>query len=434
MINRQLGSYTIVAPLGVGGMGEVYRAHDSKLRRDVAIKILPPHFTADPERRARFAREARVLATLNHANIAAIYGLEESDGMTALVLELVEGMTLADRIARGPLKVSQTAAIARQLADALGTAHEQGIIHRDLKPANIILQGLTDISTSDLRAKVLDFGLAKPVARLVEDGPTISAGDTAVGRILGTPAYMSPEQARGLAVDARTDIWSFGCVLYEMIVGRPAFRGATTSDTIAKILEHDPDWQALPTSTPASIRRLLTRCLEKDPKRRLHAIVDANFDLDEALAESKPGVVVTSTSSPRHIGRWASVAGIVALVLAAGAWKVWTNRTSDAPAPRVMPLTSFQGIEMSPTFSPDGKQVAFSWDGEKGDNENIYVLIVGSDNPLAVTSDPARDVAPAWRPGSSDIAFARVDADKASIFLVSATGGSERKLAEFTPF
>jgi eukaryotic-like serine/threonine-protein kinase len=433
MLNRQLGPYVIVAPLGVGGMGEVYRARDSKLGRDVAIKILPEHFTADPERRARFAREARVLATLNHPNIAAIYGLEESNGMSALVLELVEGMTLADRIARGPLRLSQTVTIARQLVDALEAAHEQGIVHRDLKPANIILQGAADVSTADIRAKVLDFGLAKPTARLLDDDPTISIGDTAVGRIVGTPAYMSPEQARGLAVDARTDVWAFGCVLYEMIVGRPAFRGATTSDTIAKILESDPDWQALPASTPASIRRLLTRCLEKDSKRRLHAIADANFDLDEALAESKPGVVVTSTSSQRHIGRWASVAGIVALVLAAGAWKVWTNRTSDVPAPRVMPLTSFQGIEMSPTFSPDGKQIAFSWDGEKGDNEDIYVLIVGTDNPLAVTGDPARDVSPAWRPEANEIAFARVESNRASIYLVSATGGSERKLAEFTP-
>jgi Tol biopolymer transport system component len=434
MLNRQLGSYTIVAPLGMGGMGEVYRAHDSKLGRDVAIKILPEHFTADPERRARFAREARVLATLNHPNIAAIYGLEESNGMSALVLELVDGTTLADRIARGPLRLSQAVTIAQQVVSALQTAHEQGIVHRDLKPANVMLQGITDISTTDIRAKVLDFGLAKPATKLLDDDPTISVGDTAVGHIVGTPAYMSPEQARGLAVDARTDVWAFGCVLYEMIVGRPAFRGATTSDTIAKVLERDPDWQALPASAPASIRRLLTRCLEKDPKRRLHAIADANFELDEALTESKPAVVASAAAPQRHLTRWLSAAGVIALVLAAGGWKLWTNQSGDLPAPRVMPLTSFQGIEMSPTFSPDGKQVAFSWDGEKGDNENIYVLIVGSDNPLAVTSDPARDVAPAWRPGSSDIAFARVDADKASIFLVSATGGSERKLAEFTPF
>jgi serine/threonine protein kinase len=434
MLNRQLGSYTIIAPLGVGGMGEVYRAHDSKLGRDVAIKILPEHFTSDPDRRARFAREARVLATLNHPNIAAIYGLEESNGMTALVLELVEGMTLADRIARGPLKVSQTVAIARQIADALETAHEQGIVHRDLKPANIILQGLTDISTADLRVKVLDFGLAKPVARLVEDDPTISVGDTAVGRIVGTPAYMSPEQARGLAVDARTDVWSFGCVLYEMIVGRPAFRGATMSDTIARILEHDPDWQALPASTPPSIRRLLTRCLEKDPKRRLHAIADATFELDEALGESKPAPGNTAAPPSWRIGRWAITAGIVAVIVAASAWRLWTNRSTDLPPPRVMPLTSYPGIEMSPTFSPDGKQVAFSWDGEKGDNEDIYVLIVGADNPLPLTSDPARDVSAAWKPDGSQIAFARMESGRAAIYLVSPLGGSERKLADFSAF
>jgi hypothetical protein len=434
MLNRQLGSYTIVAPLGVGGMGEVYRAHDSKLGRDVAIKILPEHFTSDPERRSRFAREARLLATLNHPNIAAIYGLEESNGVTAIVLELVDGMTLADRIARGPLRLSQAVTIARQIVDALEAAHNQGIVHRDLKPANIILQGTTDISTTDIRAKVLDFGLAKSSARLLDEDPTISIGDTAVGRIVGTPAYMSPEQARGLAVDARTDVWAFGCVLYEMIVGRPAFRRATTSDTIAKILEHDPDWQALPESTPASIRRLLTRCLEKDPKRRLHAIADANFELDEALVESKPGVIVKAAPPQRRIGRWAIAAGIVAVAVAASAWKLWTNRATDLPAPRVMPLTSYQGIEMSPTFSPDGKQVAFSWDGEKGDNEDIYVVMVGADNPLPITKDPARDVSAAWKPDGSQIAFARMESGRAAIYLVSPLGGSERKLTDFSAF
>ena len=227
MVDRQLGPYTIVAPLGAGGMGEVYRARDSKLGREVAIKVLPPHFMSDPERRARFAREARALATLNHPHIGAIYGLEEAEGVTALVLELVEGPTLADRLARGPLPVSAALAIARQIADALDAAHEKGIVHRDLKPANIVLQGGAGASgptSGDARAKVLDFGLAKTMAVGLEGDLTQRASGaldgTAEGRILGTPAYMSPEQARGQAVDKRTDIWAFGCVLFEMLTGQ----------------------------------------------------------------------------------------------------------------------------------------------------------------------------------------------------------------------
>ena len=429
MVGRTLGSYTLTACIGAGGMGEVYRARDSKLGRDVAIKVLPPHFTSDPDRRSRFAREARVLATLNHPNIGAIHGLEESDGVTALVLELVEGESLADRLERGPLPHSHAITIAAQLADALDAAHEKGIVHRDLKPANIVLQGATDFPSSDLRTKVLDFGIAKLVVGRVEVEAT-STGNTREGHIVGTPAYMSPEQARGQAVDARTDVWAFGCVLYEMIVGRSAFRGATASDTIAKILERDPDWQALPPSTPSSIQRLLRRCLEKDPKLRLHAIADANFELEEARAESKQQLKTAARS--RAPGTWVIAATVIVLAAAAAAWQVWSTRGANLPSPRVMPLTSYPGIEASPTFSPDGRQVAFSWDGEKGNNEDIYVVMVGADNPLAVTSDPARDVAPAWKPDGSEIAFARVESGRASIYLVSPLGGSEKKLAAFS--
>ena len=289
MIGRQLGPYTIVAPLGAGGMGEVYRARDSKLGRDVAIKILPAHFTADPERRSRFAREARLLATLNHPHIGAIYGLEETDGVTALVLELVEGPTLADRLARGPLPIPEALAIARQIADALDAAHQKGIVHRDLKPSNIVLQSAGGVTSSDVRAKVLDFGLAKTVAdQPAEEArlPTVTGDRTGEGRILGTPAYMSPEQARGQAVDKRTDIWAFGCVLYEMLTSRRAFAGATMSDQLAAILEREPDWTALPAATPTATRRLLTRCLEKDQGRRLRDIGDARLELEEKDAQS----------------------------------------------------------------------------------------------------------------------------------------------------
>ena len=424
MVGRTLGSYTLTEHIGAGGMGDVYRARDSKLGRDVAIKVLPLAFASDRDRRLRFAREARVLATLNHPHIGAIYGLEEAEGVTALGLELVEGETLAQRLERGPLPVSQSLLVAAQIVDALDAAHEKGIIHRDLKPANIVLKGATDGRSSDLRAKVLDFGIAKLAPGRFEDVAT-SAGETQA-HIVGTPGYMSPEQARGQAVDARTDVWAFGCVLYEMIVGRSAFGGATVSDTIANVLERDPDWQALPPSTPSSIERLLSRCLDKDPKHRLHAIADVNFDLEDARAES--GQQRRTAVHRRTRATWVIAVTIVLLASAAAAWQLWSTRSANLPSPRVMPLTSYPGLEASPTFSPDGRQVAFSWDGENGQNDDIYVVMVGADNPLAITSDPARDVAPAWKPDGSVIAFARVESGRASIYLVSPLGGSEKRL------
>jgi serine/threonine-protein kinase len=260
------------------GMGEVFRAHDSKLGRDVALKFLPAHFTSDQERRARFAREARVLATLNHPNIGSIYGFEEADGLSALVLELVEGPTLADRLRQGAMKLFEALAVARQIAEALEAAHDKGIVHRDLKPANVVLQsaGALGASGSDMRAKVLDFGLAKPIVLLGPDAPTVhpagSFDRTAEGRIVGTPMYMSPEQTRGRGVDKRTDIWAFGCVLFEMLSRKRPFEGDTATDTFARILEHEPDWSLLPPTTPPAARKLLKRCLEKDLSRRLRDI------------------------------------------------------------------------------------------------------------------------------------------------------------------
>jgi TolB-like protein/tetratricopeptide (TPR) repeat protein len=340
MVGRTLGPYRIVAPLGAGGMGEVYRARDSKLGREVAIKILPAHFTADPERRARFAREARLLATLNHPHIGAIYGLEETDGLTALVLELVEGPTLAERLKRGPLPISDALAIARQIAEALDAAHEKGIVHRDLKPANIVLYaaaGASRVPSGDPRAKILDFGLAKTIAVDPEadltERPTGSLGGTADGRILGTPAYMSPEQARGQAVDKRTDIWAFGCVLYEMLTGRATFGGNTVSDTLVSVLEREPDWAALPADTPASIRSLLQRCLRKDPQKRLHDIADARIEIDEhdsASTSFAPGVPAAAR------GRFfAGVIGAVLLAVVVGAaWRWLGPAAGGRPPPR----------------------------------------------------------------------------------------------------
>ena len=304
----RVGGYEITALLGRGGMGEVYRARDTKLGREVAIKILPDVWVTDPHRRARLEREARVLASLNHPHIGAIYGTEESSDFTALVLELVEGETLADRLVRlepprssaprsgsgsapgqtAGLPLKEALEIARQIADALDTAHERGVIHRDLKPANI------KITPSGV-VKVLDFGLAtsQPGVTAFGDAPESASdaahaptmeGNTLPGMILGTAGYMSPEQARGRPVDKRTDIWAFGCVLYEMLSGRPPFGGETTSDAIAGILEREPEWMTLPSSLPAGVRGLLERCLAKDPKQRLRDVGDARFEIEKALA------------------------------------------------------------------------------------------------------------------------------------------------------
>src|SRR5262245_56972681 len=280
----RLGPYEIAAPIGAGGMGEVYRARDTRLGRDVAIKVLPAAFAQDAERLARFQREAQILATLNHPHIAQIHGLEEAGDTRALVLELVEGTTLSERLTRGPIPVPEALDVCRQIALGLEAAHESGVIHRDLKPGNIKITAAGEV-------KVLDFGLAKgaPGSGSSSDldlthSPTRTQAATQAGVVLGTAAYMSPEQARGKPVDRRTDIWSFGCVLYECLTGRQVFEGETISDMIARILERDPDWSALPGRTPARIRELLARCLEKDAKKRLRDIGDARIEIESALA------------------------------------------------------------------------------------------------------------------------------------------------------
>ena len=275
----RLGVYEVLAPLGAGGMGEVFRARDTRLGREVAIKVLPELFAQDPERLARFEREARVLAALNHPRLAAIYGFEHLDGTHFLVLELAAGESLLARLARGPLPVPEAIAVARQVADGLEAAHEKGIVHRDLKPGNIQL-------APDGQVKVLDFGLAKafapdPTSADSSQSPTLTSGGTRYGVILGTAAYMSPEQARGQPLDRRTDVWSFGCVLYECLTGTRAFPGLTVSDTIAAVLEREPDWAALPARTPASLHRLLRRCLRKDARERLRDVADARLELED---------------------------------------------------------------------------------------------------------------------------------------------------------
>lgn len=377
MVGCDFGPYRVVARLGGGGMGDVYRAHDPKLQRDVALKLLPRQFTADPERRARFAREARVLATLNHPNIGAIYGLEEAGGQSALVLELVEGPTLADRLLQAPMKIAEALAVARQMAQAIEAAHEKGIVHRDLKPANVVLQSSADAeaSGSGLRVRVLDFGLAKPMVLLDPEKATVPAGHsldrTAEGRIVGTPAYMSPEQARGRAVDKRTDIWAFGCVLFEMLSGCRPFEASSATDTFARILEHEPDWSALPAATPEVARRLLTRCLTKDSSRRLRDIGDARLELEDA--QNLPAPTGTSGASSGRLlrSRWPASAAVAAAFVCglavSGVWLLQAGRPA-LPNPlegaRFSRVTNFDGTERSAAISRDGRFVAFRSDRE----------------------------------------------------------------------
>jgi serine/threonine-protein kinase len=360
----RFGPYVIDSPIGAGGMGEVYRAHDTQLRRDVAIKILPAAFTTDPGRLARFQREARMLAALNHPHVAAIHGVEEADGLHGIILELVEGETLADRLQRGPIPLTEALAIARQIADALEAAHEKGIIHRDLKPGNIKV-------TAAGVVKVLDFGLAKaPGDGSMPDlaqSPTGTGGRTSEGIILGTAAYMSPEQARGETVDKRTDIWALGCVLFEMLAGQPTFARDTVTDTLAAIVNQEVKWEALPDAMPPSVRKLLHRCLAKDRRQRLSDAGDTRLELDDALNGPAAEPTVARPSPPSRMLRRAIVATGASLIIGAVAgMTVWL---ATRPAPRPVTRTSIvpptavslevSGLWRDVAISPDGKRVVY---------------------------------------------------------------------------
>jgi Tol biopolymer transport system component len=374
MTGTRLGAYEIVARLGAGGMGEVYRAKDTKLGREVAIKVLPPDVARDAERLGRFRREAQLLASLNHPNIAAIYGLDEADDKLFLVLELVEGEDLSTRLKRGPIPIDEALELAKQIALALEEAHDKGIVHRDLKPANVKL-------TADGKVKVLDFGLAKAYSSDASSGgsfdsgnsPTMTHAATMAGMILGTAAYMSPEQARAKNVDKRADIWAFGVVLHEMLTGEPLFHGETVSDTLAAVLTREFDPKALPAATPSAIRRLLRRCLERNPKNRLHDIADARIVVEEVLlgGAEEPGATATSPARApsRPAWLWPTVAAVVLLVgVAAGRWSARPGSDHGAPI-----LTQFEihapegaGFVRGFAFSPDGRKIAFTARGADG--------------------------------------------------------------------
>jgi eukaryotic-like serine/threonine-protein kinase len=368
LAGKRLGPYEILSALGAGGMGEVYQAHDTKLGRDVAIKVLPEAFAHDPERLSRFQREAKMLAALNHPNIATIYGLEQSNGTSYLVMELVPGETLAQRMKRdGALPVEEALTIARQMAEALEAAHEKSIIHRDLKPANVKL-------TPEGKVKILDFGLAKAFAgdAANEDpsnSPTLSAAATMRGVILGTAAYMSPEQARGKSVDKRTDIWAFGCVLYELLTGKQAFQGETVTEVLAAVLRAEPGWEALPAATPASIRTLLRRCLQKDMHRRFRDAADVRIEIEDFLVAPLSADLIVKQLRHWTIRRSVFVAGLACLFGAGLAGlAVWNYKpaastgsqpvarlTAAVPPGQELIMASFPALALS----PDGTQLVY---------------------------------------------------------------------------
>jgi len=398
----RLGPYEIIGPLGEGGMGTVYRALDTRLDRAVAIKISAEQFSV------RFEREARTISALNHPNVCTLYDV----GANFLVMELVEGETLAQRVARvGPLPLHEVLDIGVQVAQALEAAHGKGIVHRDLKPENVKI-------TPEGRVKVLDFGLAKTLSNdsKLESVSPAARGQTfgsVAGQILGTPAYMSPEQAQGHEVDRQTDVWAFGCLLHELLTGQRAFPGETRSEIVAAIMQREPNWQALPPGTPAKLRRLLRECLEKDPGRRVRDIGAARKAIENAALRGRtlrllPGV-------------------IVAIAIGVAVWFLREPASPPGATLNAVPLTTYVGSQDWPSFSPDGNQVAFSWDGEKEDNFDIYLKRVGPEPPRRLTHDPAVDSNPAWSPDGRWIGFLRASrTSRLDVIVVPLAGGPER--------
>ncbi len=421
----RLGPYQVIAPLGAGGMGEVYRATDTRLGRDVALKLLPAEFASDPDRLARFEREAKLLASLQHSNIATLFGLEMADGQRVLAMELVAGEDLAERLKRGPVPVDEAREIARQIAEALEEAHEHGVVHRDLKPANVKV-------TPDGKVKVLDFGLAKAWSgdaatasgsSASSQSPTLAHTGTAAGIILGTAAYMAPEQARGKPVDKRADVWAFGVVLFEMLTGRRLFDGETVTDVLAAVVTREPDFASLPAVTPRSVRQLLQRCLRKDPRRRLRDVGEARIALEEATTGGDAGLAaesaaVTKVAAWRRVLPW----GVAALGLALAGLGHWQAPRSAPPPLRKLKLPIRQlrtGIVSPPELSPDGRRLVYVA------GEDLWLRELADLEPRKLVASVSPTF-PMWSPDSAQVAYI---ADQ-KLWRVSAAGGLPALVAE----
>jgi Tol biopolymer transport system component len=432
----RLGPYEILSPLGSGGMGEVYRANDTKLGRDVAIKVLPEAFAHDPDRLSRFQREAKMLAALNHPNIATIHGLEQSNGTSYLVMELVSGETLQQRIAReGRLPIEEALGVCRQIAEALEAAHEKGIIHRDLKPANVKM-------TPEGRVKVLDFGLAKAFAggesgSDLSNSPTLSAAGTMRGVILGTAAYMSPEQARGKVVDKRTDIWAFGCVLYEVLTGQQAFQGDTVTEILAAVLRGEPDWPALPAATPTKVRDLLRHCLQKDRTLRLRDAGDACIELQEALAAPsvRPSVIDPAVRGWRQAVVLGLAGLVVAVVAGLAAWNLKpaasrpvTRAVITLPPGQQVPLAGLYDNGPALALSPDGTHLAYV--AMQGGTQQLYRRAMDGWEARPVPGTEGA-VAPFFSPDGQELGFFASRLGGGTLRKVTLSGGAPIMLGDF---
>ena len=468
MVGTTISHYKVLEKIGQGGMGEVYRAEDTNLSREVAIKVLPEQFTQDPQRLARFEREAKLLASLNHPNIAAIHSFEHSDDIHFLVLELVEGETLAERVAKGPLAVEEALEVCRQIAEGVEAAHEKGVIHRDLKPANVKI-------TPEGKIKILDFGLAKafegdtPVTD-ISQSPTLPEGMTRAGMILGTASYMSPEQARGKSVDQRADIWAFGCVVYELLTAKRAFPGETVADTLAKILEREPNWGALPGSLPSTLRSLVSRCLQKDLTQRLQHMDGARILIEEALSGASAASAIGVASPAQSTKwRWAIPWGLAGLIAVLALWNPWYPNPSEptpvrrytfnlGPTEPIRPNGVSSNLALSPDgtrlvytarvdgttqlymrridqleaevvpgtngadrpfFSPDGEWVGFF---TRGSDRKLKKVSVSGGQPQ-ILCDVQGSGAGSWGPDDTIVISAREDSGTIQLFRVAAAGG-----------
>jgi Tol biopolymer transport system component len=433
----RLGPYEVLGVLGAGGMGEVYQARDPRLDRLVAIKVLPTHSLGDETRRRRFVQEARAASALKHPNIVTIYEIESADGIDFIVMELVSGRTLEELIRPG-LRVGEVLRIAIPIADALACAHAAGVVHRDVKPANVLV-------THEGVVKVLDFGLAKlmheesaaeaTTSSALTDGPPLSRP----GQIAGTPGYMSPEQATGGRIDSRSDVFAFGALVYEMATGRRAFSGDSREAMLAAVIEARPRPPGeLAPRIPRELERLILRCLRKEPERRFQHMLDVKLELQEIKEESESQPAAARTSTRRRLP-WIVGALVAVLVGAASAWLRWGPSAAVPRTPRLVRLTSMGGWEVSPSFSPDGDQLAFSWTGERNDNWDVYILMVGSPEVRRLTSDSAPQGAASWSPDGRQIAYlgpgpgapSTYPDGAASIYLVSPLGGAPRRLGGF---